>query len=54
MHGVAVVGIDRTAEEAGLVGGAVDTRVGPSELVPAAHFDEALNEGICHGFLDSF
>jgi hypothetical protein len=51
LHGVAVVGVDRAAEEAGLVGGAVDASVRPGELVPAAHFDKTLDEGICHGFL---
>jgi hypothetical protein len=50
LHGIAIIRIDRAAEQAGLVGGAVDASVRPGELVPAAHFDEALNEGICHGF----
>ena len=49
LHGGAVIGIDRAAKEARLVGGAVDASVRPGELVPAAHFDKALQEGICHG-----
>ena len=28
----------------------MDTCMRPSELVPAAHFDKALDQGICHGF----
>jgi hypothetical protein len=27
----------------------VDASVRPGELVPAAHFDKALQERICHG-----
>src|SRR4029077_10688858 len=49
LHGCAVVGIDRAAKEARLIGGAVDASVRPGELVPAAHFDKALQERICHG-----
>ena len=48
-HGGAVIGIDRATEQTGLVGGAVDASVRPGELVPAAHFDKPLQEGICHG-----
>jgi hypothetical protein len=51
LHGVAVIGVDRATQKAGLVGGAVDSSVRPGELVPAAHFDKALDEGICHGFV---
>jgi hypothetical protein len=49
LHGCAVVGIDRAAKEARLIGGAVDASVRPGELVPAAHFDKPLQERICHG-----
>ena len=48
-HGGAVIRIDRAAEEARLVGGAVDAGVRPGEFMPAAHFDKPLQEGICHG-----
>lgn len=48
-HGGAVIRIDRAAEEARLVSGAVDAGVGPREFVPAAHFDKPLQKGICHG-----
>jgi len=51
LHGGAVIGINCATQEAGLVSGAVETGMRPGELVPAAHFDKALDEGICHGFV---
>jgi len=50
-HGGAVKSIDDATNEAylvGLVGFAVHPAVRPGKVVPAAHFNKALQDRICH------
>jgi hypothetical protein len=50
-HGGAVKSVDHATNEAhlvGLVGFAVHPAVRPGKVVPAAHFNKALQDRICH------